>query len=133
MFSGTNQKPERRRPFGTGLVRHCPQGLFSPFFTFLRAIYFPARLDFSSSPLSAPGSPRMRSGGNKLSNVKSLVIILQSGEGSSSFNNDNSANFSGEKKYNEEFRGVCFFDNTRKNFKSSLVLVVVFVLESKGL
>ena len=38
-FSGTNQKPERRRPFGTGLVRHCPQGLFSPFFTFLRSIY----------------------------------------------------------------------------------------------
>ena len=58
-FSGTNQKPERRRPFGTGLVRHCPQGLFSPFFTFLRAIYFSARLDFSSSPLSAPRSPRM--------------------------------------------------------------------------
>ena len=24
---------------GTGLVRHCPQGLFSPFFTFLRSIY----------------------------------------------------------------------------------------------
>ena len=59
-FSGTNQKPERRRPFGTGLVRQCPQGLFSPFFTFLGAIYFPARLDFSSSPLSAPGPPRMR-------------------------------------------------------------------------
>ena len=39
-FSGTNQKTERRRPFGTGLVRHCPQGLFSPFFTFLRAIFF---------------------------------------------------------------------------------------------
>ena len=38
-FSGTNQKPERQRPFGTGLVRHCPQGLFSPFFTFLRSIY----------------------------------------------------------------------------------------------
>ena len=55
-----NQKPERRRPFGTGLVRHCPQGLFSPFFTFLRAIYFSARLDFFSSPLSAPGSPRMK-------------------------------------------------------------------------
>ena len=34
-----NQKPERQRPFGTGLVRHCPQGLFSPFFTFLRAIF----------------------------------------------------------------------------------------------
>ena len=59
-FSGTNQKPELRRPFGTGLVRHCPQGPFSPFFTFLRVIYFPARLDFSSSPLSAPGSPRMK-------------------------------------------------------------------------
>ena len=40
-FSGTNQKPERRQPFGTGLVRHCPQGLFSPFFTFLRALFFP--------------------------------------------------------------------------------------------
>ena len=31
--------------FGTGLVRHCPQGLFSPFFTFLRVIFFrPFRL-----------------------------------------------------------------------------------------
>ena len=40
-FSGTKQKPKRRRPFGTGLVRHS------------------ARLDFPSSPLSAPGSPRM--------------------------------------------------------------------------
>ena len=30
---------------GTGLVRHCPQGLFSPFFTFLRATFFrPFRL-----------------------------------------------------------------------------------------
>ena len=26
-------------PIRTGLVRHCPQGLFSPFFTFLRAIF----------------------------------------------------------------------------------------------
>ena len=44
-FSGTNQKPERRQPFGTSLVRHCPQGLFSPFFTFLRATFFrPFRL-----------------------------------------------------------------------------------------
>ena len=34
-----NQKAERRQPFGTGLVRHCPQGLFSPFFSFLRAIF----------------------------------------------------------------------------------------------
>ena len=36
-----------------------PQGLFSPFFTFLRAISVSARLDFPSPPLSAPGSPRM--------------------------------------------------------------------------
>ena len=43
-----NQKAERRRPFGTGLVRHCPQGLFSPFFTFLRAIFFrPFRLSLA--------------------------------------------------------------------------------------
>ena len=47
-FSGTNQKSERRRPFGTGLVRHCPQGLFSLFFTFLRAIFFrPFRLSLA--------------------------------------------------------------------------------------
>ena len=39
-FSGTNRKPEWRRPFGTGLVRYCLQGLFSPFFTFLRAKFF---------------------------------------------------------------------------------------------
>ena len=57
-----------------------------------------------------------RGGGNKLSNVRSFSI-LQSGEGSTSFNNDNSANFSGEKKCNEEFRENLFFDNTRKNFK----------------
>ena len=47
-----------------------------------------------------------------------------------SFNNDNSANFSGEKKYSEKFQGVYyFFDSTWKNLKSNLVLV----LESKGL
>ena len=34
--------------------------------------------------------------------------ILQSGEVLTSFNNDNSVNFSGEKNYNEEFRGVYF-------------------------
>ena len=43
-----NQKPEWRRPFWTGLVRHCPQGLFSPFFSFLRAIFFrPFRLSLA--------------------------------------------------------------------------------------
>ena len=47
-FPGTNQKPERRRPFGTGLVRHCPQGLFSPFFTFFRVTFSrPFRLSFA--------------------------------------------------------------------------------------
>ena len=61
-----------------------------------------------------------------------LALILQSGEGPTSFNNDNSVNFSGEEKYNEEFWGVYFFDNTRKNFKSNLILVVVLVLECKG-
>ena len=43
-----NQKAERWWPFGTGLVRHCPQGLFSPFFTFLPAIFFlPFRLSLA--------------------------------------------------------------------------------------
>ena len=48
-----------------------------------------------------------RSGENKKSNVRSF-IILQSGEALTSFNNDNSANLSGLKRYNEEFRGVYF-------------------------
>ena len=52
-FSGTNQKPQLRRPFGTCLVRHCPQGLFLLFFTFLRATFFcPFRL--SLAPLICP-------------------------------------------------------------------------------
>ena len=43
-----NQKAEQWRTFGTGLVRHCPQGLFSPFFTFLHAIFFlPFRLSLA--------------------------------------------------------------------------------------
>ena len=45
------------------------------------------------------------SGGNKLSNVRSFSI-LQSGEGSTFFNIDNSANFSRAKKYNEESQSV---------------------------
>ena len=53
------------------------------------------------------GGSEGRSGGNKLSNVRSFRI-LQSGEGSTSFNNANSSNLSGPKKYNEEFRGVYF-------------------------
>ena len=43
-----------------------------------------------------------------LPRVRSL-IILWSGERLTSSNKENSANFSGEKKYNEEFRGVYFF------------------------
>ena len=52
-FSGTNQNPERRRPFGTGLVKHCPHGLYSPFFTFLRAIFF-RPLKLSLAPTICP-------------------------------------------------------------------------------
>ena len=45
---GKSKKAEWRRLFGTGLVRHCPHGLFSPFFTFLRAIFFrPFRLSLA--------------------------------------------------------------------------------------
>ena len=36
------------------------------------------------------------------------LVILRPGEGLTSFNKDNSANFSGEKKCNEGFRGVYF-------------------------
>ena len=47
--------------------------------------------------------------GNMLTNVTSF-IILQSGEGLTSFNKDNSANFYGEKKkkINETFRVSIF-------------------------
>ena len=46
--------------------------------------------------------------GKMLTNVRSF-IILQSGEGLTSFNKDNSANFSGEKKnINEAFRVSIF-------------------------
>ena len=48
-----------------------------------------------------------RSGGNELSNVRSFSI-LRSGERVTSFTKGSSAYFSGEKKYNEEFRGVYF-------------------------
>ena len=53
-FSGTNQKPERRWPFGTGLGRPCPQGLFSPSFTFLRAIFFFYSFRLSLAPTICP-------------------------------------------------------------------------------
>ena len=52
-------------------------------------------------------------GGNKLSNVIS-VIILPSGEVLISINKDNSSNFSGAKKCNEAFRGVNFSEYAKK-------------------
>ena len=42
-FSGTNQKPELHRPFGTGPLKTSPQGLFFSFLTFLRPNLFPLR------------------------------------------------------------------------------------------
>ena len=74
-----NQKAERRRPFGTGLVRHCPQELFSPFFTFLRDIFFrPLRLslapiiclwvsedEWREALTSSPNGPRINPPGLK--------------------------------------------------------------------
>ena len=63
---------------------------------------------------------------------------MRSGEGLTSFNKDNSANVSREKKniyiyiYDAAFRKDYFFMSTRKNFKSNLVRVVVFVLVSKA-
>ena len=75
-----------------------------------------------------------RSGGKKLSNVRSF-IILRSGEDVTSFTKGNSANFSSEngKMTLARVRGSLYFENKRKNLKSNLALVVVLVLESKGL
>ena len=60
-----------------------------------------------------------------------VLSFLQSGEVLTSFINDYSANFSGDKKYNEEFRGVYFLTYAKKRLKSNHVFVLV--LESKGL
>ena len=64
-------------------------------------------------------------------NVRNF-IILQSGEGVTSFTKGNSANFSTENG-KISFPGSLYFKNTRKSFKSNLVLIVVLILESKGL
>ena len=54
-----------------------------------------------------------RSGGNaELSNVSSFTVLL-SGEGLTSFNKDNSANFPGESKGQCSIPGYLFFENTR--------------------
>ena len=75
----------------------------------------------------------IRRDGNKSSNVGSF-IILQSGEGLTSFTESNPTNFCGEKKVKLNFQGCnfFFFKNKRKEFfkKSNLVFVVVLVPES---
>ena len=50
----------------------------------------------------------IRSDGNKLSNVRSF-IILQSGKDLTSFTKSNPTNFCGEKKWNWTFGDVYFF------------------------
>ena len=52
-------------------------------------------------------------------------------KGLTSFGKNERGNFSGEKKYNEAFRGVYILRVCEKNLK--LKLLVVLVLESKGL
>ena len=74
--------------------------------------------------------PEYRNGGNELSNVRSFIIAR---EGVTSFNTDNSAIFSNEKRYNEGLVGVYFLRIREINFKLNLVLVVILVVESKGL
>ena len=64
-----------------------------------------------------------------------FVFETTLGDGLSSFSKDNSANYLVKKKCSEAFRGVHNLRNVREKtyYKSNLVLVVVLVLESKGL
>ena len=57
--------------------------------------------------------PDLRLGENKLSKVKSF-IILRSGEGVTSFTKGNSANFSGKKLCNEASGESLFLEYARK-------------------
>ena len=62
-----------------------------------------------------------------------IFLIFRSGEGLTSFNKDNRANLSGEKKERQwSIPGRRFFENTRKILKSNFLFVVVLVFESKG-
>ena len=54
---------------------------------------------------------------------------MLSGEGLTSFSLNSRTDLFGEKKNNEACRGV-FFENTRKNFKLNLLLVLVPKLET---
>ena len=56
IMSGGEGKSKQAGKYGSKKKKERPEELFSPFFTFFRAI-FPALLDFLSPPLSAPGSP----------------------------------------------------------------------------
>ena len=78
-FSGTNQKPELPRPFGTGL-KPCPHGLLFAFLTFLCPHLFLAHLDFSPAPLTAPGSPKMDNNLSRqmLDSIKSTCQLSKS-------------------------------------------------------
>ena len=62
-----------------------------------------------------------------------VFVILRLGNTLTSFNQDNSANFFGEKNGQSSYPGCLLFENTRTNFTLNLVLVVVLVLESKAL
>ena len=53
--------------------------------------------------------------------------------GHNSFSKDNSANLLAKKKCTEAFRGVYTLRIRKKKIQSNLVLLVVLVLESKGL
>ena len=59
-------------------------------------------------------------------------MILRQGDGLSSFSKDNSANF-WWKRSAMKLSGVSIFWEYAKNFKSNLILIVILVLESKGL
>ena len=52
-----------------------------------------------------------------LSKVDRGLITMRPGEGFPSSKKDNSANFSGEKNYNEAFRGVYFCKVRKKPFQ----------------
>ena len=69
-----------------------------------------------------------------LSNVRNFIILL-SREGLTPFSINNRTNFFVTKKKRKmKLSGESlFFDNTRKNFKCNVVLVLVLVLKSKAL
>ena len=57
-YSGGERKSKRAEKYGTKKSKERREELFSPFFSFLRAI-FSRPFSLPSPPLSAPGSPRM--------------------------------------------------------------------------